>query len=204
MSEDSKAQKKKAQLRDAAYRCFQRSGYHDTSVDDICAKALCSKGSFYYHYASKQEVFVDILQVWAREVISEMLKRFEEALAASLPMIAVTEALQAELRRGRAIVPLWLEFTIHARRDPYVRDALSKFYRRARTAIAEMLRPLTQERFSEEELAGIAAGIFGAYTGLIMQELAEPEQADAQEAVARIMRVMEQILVPFAKGQGGG
>ncbi len=198
MSEANKAQKKKAQLREAAYRCFQKSGYYETTVDDICQKAQCSKGSFYYHYASKQEVFIDILQVWAREVISEMLKSFEDALANETPIEAVTQAIQNEVRRGRAIVPLWLEFTIHAHRDELVRNALSKFFRRTRNAISEMLEPLTRDRFSEEESEGIAAGIFGMYTGLIMQELADPETADASESVARIMRVMSILLAPIA------
>ncbi|MCB9640422.1 MAG: TetR/AcrR family transcriptional regulator [Myxococcales bacterium] len=198
MSEGNKAQKKKAQLREAAYRCFQKSGYYETTVDDICNKAQCSKGSFYYHYASKQEVFIDILQVWAREVISEMLKRFEDALANETPMSAVTQAIQDEVRRGRALVPLWLEFTVHAHRDELVRNALSKFFRRARNAISEMLEPLTRERFSEEESEGIATGIFGIYTGLLMQELADPGSVDASEAVAQIMSVMGRLLGPMA------
>ena len=141
----SRGEQKKQLIRKAAYHCFRDHGYHDTSVDSLCELAGISKGSFYWHYDSKQEVFVDILETWTREVMQELYQQFEGPVQHDNYVRAVSDALEREFHRGRMIVPLWLEFTVQARRDESIRDSLSKFYRRARAAIAEILRPVASE-----------------------------------------------------------
>lgn len=183
----SKAARKREQIRHAAYQCFRKGGYHETTVDAICEHAAISKGSFYWHYPSKQDVFVDILETWTREVMDELYEQFEDAVVDDDYTRAVTEALEREIHRGRVIVPLWLEFTAHATREPVIREALAKFYRRARTAVAEMLRPALHDTCTEEQIRGIAACVFGAYAGLVIQDISDPERADATVSVRDFM-----------------
>lgn len=178
---------RKEQIRRAAYYCFQDKGYHKTTVQDICQKAQASKGSFYWHFDTKSEVFIDILVIWAREVISELITQFESALTQEDFIQSLVEAMKREIKRGRAIVPLWLEFSVQARREPKVQQALSRFYRRARTAIAELLAPVAQDYLTEEEIQGCAASIFATYTGLVIQELADPDGFNADEAVTHLI-----------------
>jgi len=194
----TKGERRREQIRVAAYRCFRDSGYHDTSVDAICEKAGISKGSLYWHYTSKQEIFVDILETWSREVTDEMYEQFERAVLDEDYVGAVTRALHREIQRGRLIVPLWMEFNIQARREPEIRNALAKFYRRARLAIAEMLRPVAAGRLTEEELNGIAETIFGAYAGLMMQDLSDPEEASGEQAATTFMRFLGRWLGVFS------
>ncbi|MEO1272695.1 MAG: TetR family transcriptional regulator C-terminal domain-containing protein, partial [Myxococcota bacterium] len=153
----------------------------------ICKGAEISKGSFYWHYDSKADVFIDLLETWARQVMDELYEQFEDSFKEPDYMQAITTALERELHRGRAIVPFWLEFTVQARRDPQVRDALAKFYRRARAAIAEILRPVVAHRITEAELQGVAATIFGGYIGLLVQEFTDPDRAHASQMVRSFM-----------------
>lgn len=190
----SRAAKKRAQIRQAAYACFRDGGYHDTSVDEICETAGISKGSFYWHYPAKQDVFVDILETWTRQVMDELYEQFEDAVLADDYGHALTAALEREIHRGRVIVPLWLEFTVHAAREPAIREALAKFYRRARTAIAEMLRPALHDRCTDDEVRGISACVFGAYAGLIIQDVSDPERADATVSMRHFMDVFGKAL----------
>jgi AcrR family transcriptional regulator len=183
--------RKREQIRRAAYLCFRDSGYHDTTVDAICQRSQISKGSFYWHYSSKQDVFIDVLETWAREVIDELYDQFEEAMSQEDYLLPLTSALEREIHRGRALVPLWLEFTVYARRDREVQETLSKFYRRARLAITEILRPALEHRFSEHEMQSISATIFGAYTGLMIQDLSDPTRANARQMVRNFMGVIE-------------
>ena len=46
----------KTKLLDAALQVIRRQGYAATSVDDICAAAGVSKGSFFHHFKSKEEL----------------------------------------------------------------------------------------------------------------------------------------------------
>lgn len=183
-------EQKREQLRRAAYRCFRDFGYHETTVDSICEAAGSSKGSFYWHYASKQEVFIDILESWSREVMDELYEQFQTVSGHEDYMRVFTEGLSREVHRGRAIVPLWIEFTTLARREREIREALSKFYRRARTAIAEILRPPLEGLVTEEELRGIAGTLFGGYAGLMVQDMSDPDHADARQVIELFMGVL--------------
>ena len=45
----------------AARREFARRGYHATQVSHIVRRAGIARGTFYYHYAGKRQVFEDVL-----------------------------------------------------------------------------------------------------------------------------------------------
>ncbi|WP_137390536.1 TetR/AcrR family transcriptional regulator [Rhodoligotrophos defluvii] len=52
------AQGSKAKLLDAAVRVFRKKGYAGTRVEDICEEAGLTKGSFFHHFKSKEEVAI--------------------------------------------------------------------------------------------------------------------------------------------------
>jgi TetR/AcrR family transcriptional repressor of mexJK operon len=60
--ESQRTQRTRERIRDAAQRLFLRQGYLATSTDAILAEAgISSKETLYRHYASKEELFVDVL-----------------------------------------------------------------------------------------------------------------------------------------------
>ncbi len=186
----TKGSRKRALIRKVAYQCFRDRGYHETTVDAVCEAAGISKGSFYWHYPSKQDVFLDILETWALEVVDALYEQFEDAVVDDDYRAAVTAALQREIHRGRAIIPLWLEFAAHARRDRAVQAALAKFFTRSRAAIIEILRPALSDRLGEADMRGVAAVVFGGYIGLLIQDLSDSDQVDAMQAAASFMTLL--------------
>ncbi len=61
-TQNSRAQKTREQIRVAAKKLFLEHGYLATSTDAIMAEAgIASKETLYRHYASKAELFVDVL-----------------------------------------------------------------------------------------------------------------------------------------------
>lgn len=49
----------------AAIQIFARKGYHDTRVDEIVAASQTSKGAVYFHFPSKQEIFLGLVDEFA-------------------------------------------------------------------------------------------------------------------------------------------
>ena len=49
--------KTKRAIFDKAMQLFADKGYNDTSIEEITAVAGIAKGTFYYHFSSKEEVF---------------------------------------------------------------------------------------------------------------------------------------------------
>jgi AcrR family transcriptional regulator len=58
----------------AAIKIFAKKGYDATSVDEIAAKAKVAKGTIYYHFATKQEIFLTIIDQGI-ETFTTMLKQ---------------------------------------------------------------------------------------------------------------------------------
>ena len=92
-STNSKAQRSHNRLqlvRDAAATLFATRGYKATTMRDIASQAGMQPGSLYYHYASKQDLLLDIYQLaveqalerlnGAVDVSSDPVERFELAV----------------------------------------------------------------------------------------------------------------------------
>jgi TetR/AcrR family transcriptional repressor of mexJK operon len=82
-----RAQQTREQIRAAAHRLFLQHGYVATSTDAILAEAgIASKETLYRHYASKEELFADVL----RHVTLE-----QPHFAAQLSLLPVPQNLPA-------------------------------------------------------------------------------------------------------------
>jgi AcrR family transcriptional regulator len=61
---------RQAQILDAAQDLFARQGYEATTINDLLAAVKLSKGAFYYHFRSKEEVLDAMIQRRADEGIA--------------------------------------------------------------------------------------------------------------------------------------
>src|SRR3990170_6946284 len=62
------AEERRTGILDAALAAFSESGYHSSSIDDIAREAGVSKALIYEHFASKQELYADLIARNAREL----------------------------------------------------------------------------------------------------------------------------------------
>ena len=51
----------RGQILQAALTCFADKGYHRATMDDIVAQSGLSKGTLYWHFKSKKELFISLL-----------------------------------------------------------------------------------------------------------------------------------------------
>ncbi len=54
----------KTRLLGAALNLVRRTGYDATSVDDLCRQANVTKGAFFHHFATKEQLAVEATQFW--------------------------------------------------------------------------------------------------------------------------------------------
>ncbi|MCG4580265.1 TetR/AcrR family transcriptional regulator [Clostridium cochlearium] len=57
----------------AAIKIFSQNGYNGTTMDDIAKEANVAKGTLYYHFKSKEEIFKFIID-GGMDIISEKLE----------------------------------------------------------------------------------------------------------------------------------
>mgnify|MGYP001170329896 FL=1 len=69
---------------DAATDVFSEKGYHGSAVDDIVKKSNTSKGSFYFHFPSKQDIFFALID----RLTSSLTSSAEEAISGEVGALA--------------------------------------------------------------------------------------------------------------------
>lgn len=71
-SRKARAAQTEGSLKEAARRVFARSGYLDAKITDITTEAGRSVGSFYRHFAGKEEVLQALLADWIAQAGAEL------------------------------------------------------------------------------------------------------------------------------------
>jgi AcrR family transcriptional regulator len=59
---------------ESALRCFTRKGYMRTSMDDIVAESGLSKGTLYWHFKSKSDLFNNLFDLLMGDMVESFLQ----------------------------------------------------------------------------------------------------------------------------------
>ncbi|MEE1939451.1 TetR family transcriptional regulator [Streptomyces sp. TRM 70361] len=78
---DARKELRRAQIADAAVRCFSRNGLERTSIAEITAESGLSAGSIYTHYRNK----ADLVRTATRAVLARHAEVLGEYAAADTP-----------------------------------------------------------------------------------------------------------------------
>lgn len=75
-----KTEQRKKELVKKAYELFIAKGYENTSVDDIIMSAGIAKGTYYYHFESKEQILEEVVNM----MIDEGVERAKKILKSDL------------------------------------------------------------------------------------------------------------------------
>ncbi len=70
-------QEKRERILNAGYQIFGKHGYRKTSTADIAREAGISKAMLFYYFASKKELYLDLMQEAANVLLNAMNARLE-------------------------------------------------------------------------------------------------------------------------------
>jgi AcrR family transcriptional regulator len=94
-------------IQKAAVDRFYRDGFARTTVDDIVVEAGVTKGAFYHHFRSKNEVLARIQE----DLLNQQLERFEQVIrshdTASDRLMALVATIIRTAVEDRAAVTVW-------------------------------------------------------------------------------------------------
>lgn len=179
MPVQQRAEETRARILEAAAECFAQQGYEAASVADICERAGVSKGAFYHHFPSKQDLFMALLSDWL-EALDAGLRR-AQAEAADVPSALRDMAgmVGFVLMSAGERLPMFLEFWTHAARDPDIWAATIAPYRRYREFFADLVRAgIAEGSLRPVEAETAAQIIVSLAVGTILQGLLDPQGAD--------------------------
>jgi AcrR family transcriptional regulator len=165
---------------------FSKNGYDATSVAEICEKANVSKGAFYHHFPSKQDLFLALMRTWLSDVEGLFQSAGEET--SNVPQIienlaAISGGIFDALEGG---FPILLEFWTQANRQAVVWQRAVEPYRQFLDFFSKLVQQGIEEGSFKKDLdpETCARVLTSVAMGLLLQATFDPKGADWQ-AVTR-------------------
>lgn len=165
---------RRQQILDAAYTCFSRNGFHNTSMQDVIAEAGLSVGAVYRYFKSKNELITAIA-----ESVLEGADEVFAGLSAHEPPLPLAEAMDRALDfadsqtgpRGalRIAIQVWAE----SLRDPALAAFVADKYTHFRLLFAALARRAqeTGELPADADPEAVGAALFGIIPGFALQRI---------------------------------
>lgn len=91
-----KPEDRRNQLLDCAYELFFTKGFEDTTMADILASSGVSKGGFYHHFASKDELVFGIFDRMAAQIAAAMQAIVDDTSEPAVNRLQAIYNLQAQ------------------------------------------------------------------------------------------------------------
>ena len=173
MTHQIRAQETRQKVLGAAAACFSRIGYDAASVSTICTEAGVTKGAFYYHFPSKQALFFDLINSWLADLDLNFLGARQESKNVPESFDKMAHFVGSSFSHSVDYMPIFLEFWLHAIRDPQIWELTIQPYRRylnyfvgiIQDGVAEGSFRLHDEKMSARALISMAIGL--VLTGLM-------------------------------------
>jgi AcrR family transcriptional regulator len=71
---ERRREKTRVELLEAAERVIARKGYHNTRIADIASEADVGLGTFYLHFETKNEIFIELIDYGASHLREELVE----------------------------------------------------------------------------------------------------------------------------------
>lgn len=189
-----RSEETRAHILEAAVKQFSVNGYNKASVDSICEQAGVSKGAFYHHFKTKQDVFLALLDGW--------LQTFDQAIEASKDRPVpetfqlMTEYFPYIFESASDNLPMFLEFLQQASRDETIWQASIAPYRRYHKHFASLIkRGIAEGSFVDVDPNLAARLIVSTAMGLLLQSLLDPHGAKWDKVARETVQLMMTSLV---------
>jgi len=165
-----------------ALQVFARLGYHETSMSALASEAGITKPVLYQHFASKHDLFKEVLAQTGDRLLSAISERAQEQ---DTPRLAVEAGFRAyyhffdDSPDAYAVL-----YGASLGNDPEFRHDL----RRVRDSFAEMVASLIRAADHDDALA-MASGVNGISEGMIRHWMHEGRCRSADEMATLTARL---------------
>lgn len=179
---------------DAAEKCFARSGFHRTSINDICKQASISPGALYVYFDSKEALIAGICER-DRAELADRLATLATApdFMDALRQIGEQYFLEEPVDMHRMCIDVGLESTrnarigeIHQRFDRFIMESFEKLFQKLKDEgrIAPTL-----------DIPTVVKAFMVISDGLFWRRAVDPA-FDPQSIIPAMLQLMAGLLMP--------
>ncbi|MBO9609906.1 MAG: TetR/AcrR family transcriptional regulator [Paenibacillaceae bacterium] len=135
-------------LLEAGMACFAEKGYASTTLSDIVARTGQTKGAFYGHFPSKEQLFLHVLDYQMQLTAGWMNvpKQFDPRETTLAEVLAITlERLSQMLGGAENWILVLIDFHLQTKQDPAMQDKLKAKYGEWLGGIEELVAVLQEK-----------------------------------------------------------
>src|SRR6266567_7456529 len=195
LTREDKRQANRRRILQAARRVFARHGYHGATIGEIADEAGLSNGAVYYNFASKEDLFLALLDDWRTELIRDVQAAAGRAGSAEPGHSFQDEMRQViqTLKRGREWRLLLFEFVTYAARNAEFRQRFAAGRQNFNAALASALADRIEAHRLQpvvppEQLAVLVSALVN---GLALDDLTEPGAIPENLLAAALLALMD-------------
>jgi TetR/AcrR family transcriptional repressor of uid operon len=177
---------------DAAERCFVRSGFHRTTMQDVAAEAGMSPGNLYRYFKSKDAIVAGLAERDRARVGQDFLSLFEaKDFVASFTALGRKHFAEEPRERSVLCLEIWAEAT----RNPAFAALTEEFDRDVVSRMTALFRRAQDQGAVDPSVdpEALAVLISTLANGLFVRRAVAPS-FDPDREVANVMRVIESAL----------
>jgi AcrR family transcriptional regulator len=161
------ADERRAQIMQAALACFTRKGYNNTTMDDIVVESGLSKGTLYWYFKSKDDLFVQAIASFFVDWGEESVAALEQFPTASDKLRVFAQVLVDFCKKAEGLLSLFLEFWVSSPR----REEAGQFWIDMLVQYKDLIVEIIEEGVRNGEFKPVDAeqlvwALMAAYDGL--------------------------------------
>jgi len=127
-------------LLDSALKTLLQDGYSGATIEGICEEAGYSRGAFYAHFTSKEDVFLEIIASQADKITPILIQRIETAASPS-ELIGILSEWAEKRSQIQSLSVLMFEAMQQARRNGPLDERYAALFSKNWRSIGEAMRP---------------------------------------------------------------
>ncbi|WNC17361.1 TetR/AcrR family transcriptional regulator [Brevibacillus brevis] len=186
----------KTRVLEAAAFVFAAQGYANASLEKVAEHAGLSKGAVYWHFASKQDLFLAILERNFEQQLRMLPGQMERILLSVDPLLALEGWLESQfscLEMGEHNSLLFLEFVVSSR-EPEIRNRLQKLHCSLIRQVGTLLREMQRKGYLSEEAdpESMALMFDALLKGVLVEWNIDPNPAQLRTLIRTISKTLWQ------------
>jgi len=161
---------RRRQIHEAALTCFGRKGYHQATMDDIVAESGLSKGTLYWYFPSKKELFISLLDDGMQQFGDEWQALIDSPDMGAVQKLKTSLAFfKTEMVKMSPLVDILLEAWALIRHDEDIEARLREFYKPYVDLVAQIIEDGIREGvFSVKSPHDFAVVIVTLFDGIML------------------------------------
>ncbi|WP_321814199.1 MULTISPECIES: helix-turn-helix domain-containing protein [unclassified Paraburkholderia] len=155
----------------AAKRLFVERGFGATSLRDIASEAGYTQGAFYSNFASKEELFVELMRERSTTQVTDIARALSDPSASAEDILNALEIWAQTLDAEPEWSVLGVEFKLQGQRSPVFAAASEELLNAHRDGLAWCITQIfaRMKKVPPESPTVLAASFMGLSQGLALQ-----------------------------------